>query len=266
METHAQEFHKAPGHGWTHYLFEFLMLFLAVFCGFLAENLREFSAERRKEKEYVLSMIDDLKRDTANFRSQLNLSQRALTSADTLINLLRPILKKNETSAMYYHARVLTISISPFEIFDRTYSQMKSSGNLTLFKSKKIADSVTAYYYDQTRLANQQSFISNLILAYMQNVSAVFHGYVFQQMAYARGLGPYYNAPAATKTVFDIPRPEGNPPLADESPRSIDMLEGSVHYLYSRILSARTIIRSESERATRLIKFLTKSYRLKGNL
>ena len=26
---------------WTHYFWEFLMLFLAVFCGFLAENQRE---------------------------------------------------------------------------------------------------------------------------------------------------------------------------------------------------------------------------------
>jgi hypothetical protein len=34
-ETHAQ------GSKWTHYFWEFLMLFLAVFCGFLAENIRE---------------------------------------------------------------------------------------------------------------------------------------------------------------------------------------------------------------------------------
>ena len=38
METHAQELHKASGQGLKHYLFEFLMLFLAAFCGFLAEN------------------------------------------------------------------------------------------------------------------------------------------------------------------------------------------------------------------------------------
>jgi hypothetical protein len=30
METHAQELHKAPGQGLKHYLFEFLMLFLAI--------------------------------------------------------------------------------------------------------------------------------------------------------------------------------------------------------------------------------------------
>jgi hypothetical protein len=27
METHAQHLHKAPGQGWKHYFFEFLMLF-----------------------------------------------------------------------------------------------------------------------------------------------------------------------------------------------------------------------------------------------
>ena len=38
METHAHDLHKVPGHGWKHYFWEFLMLFLAVFCGFLAEK------------------------------------------------------------------------------------------------------------------------------------------------------------------------------------------------------------------------------------
>src|SRR5215813_12293444 len=56
METHAQHLHKAPGGGWSHYLFEFLMLFLAVFCGFLAENQREHMVERRREKDYITGM------------------------------------------------------------------------------------------------------------------------------------------------------------------------------------------------------------------
>ena len=46
METHAHHLHKSPGHGWKHYLFEFLMLFLAVFAGFLAENKREHIVEK----------------------------------------------------------------------------------------------------------------------------------------------------------------------------------------------------------------------------
>jgi hypothetical protein len=68
METHAQELHKAPSHGWKHYLFEFFMLFLAVFCGFLAENLREQQADHSREKEYMESLLSNLSADTASFK------------------------------------------------------------------------------------------------------------------------------------------------------------------------------------------------------
>ena len=35
---------------WTHYFWEFLMLFLAVFCGFLAEYTLEHKIEKAREK------------------------------------------------------------------------------------------------------------------------------------------------------------------------------------------------------------------------
>ena len=35
METHAHHLHKAPEKNFWHYFYEFLMLFFAVFCGFL---------------------------------------------------------------------------------------------------------------------------------------------------------------------------------------------------------------------------------------
>lgn len=40
---------------WKSYFKEFFMLFLAVFCGFLAENYRENLTTRKIEKEYMLS-------------------------------------------------------------------------------------------------------------------------------------------------------------------------------------------------------------------
>src|ERR1017187_2295464 len=64
METHAHILNKAPGNGWKHYFFEFLMLFFAVFCGFLAENGREQLRDNRREKEYIYSIVQDLKSDT----------------------------------------------------------------------------------------------------------------------------------------------------------------------------------------------------------
>jgi hypothetical protein len=46
------------------YFLEFLMIFLAVTMGFFAESIRERLADDSKEKQYINSMIADLKGDT----------------------------------------------------------------------------------------------------------------------------------------------------------------------------------------------------------
>src|SRR5436189_5349140 len=53
---------------WTHYLWELFMLFLAVFCGFLAENEREHLVEHKQEKQYMKLMLEDIKTDTAELQ------------------------------------------------------------------------------------------------------------------------------------------------------------------------------------------------------
>ena len=59
MEVHAHP--HTSRKKWTHYFWEFLMLFLAVFCGFLAENKREHMVEHKREKKFMISLVEDLK-------------------------------------------------------------------------------------------------------------------------------------------------------------------------------------------------------------
>ena len=56
--------HRAPGKKIRTYLFEFLMLFLAVFCGFIADNWREKLSEHQREKTFISSIVEDIKSDT----------------------------------------------------------------------------------------------------------------------------------------------------------------------------------------------------------
>ena len=46
METHAPHVHHASGKKFSQYFYEFLMLFLAVFFGFLAEYFLEHQIEK----------------------------------------------------------------------------------------------------------------------------------------------------------------------------------------------------------------------------
>src|SRR5688500_8377804 len=60
--TSAPSNHRARKR-WTHYFWEFLMLFLAVFCGFLAENKREHMIEDKRARKLVASLLHDLQQD-----------------------------------------------------------------------------------------------------------------------------------------------------------------------------------------------------------
>src|SRR5882672_10823030 len=102
MEIHHPHMEKKK---WTHYLWEFLMLFLAVFCGFLAENFREHQVEKNKEREYILSMIEDLKTDTVNINSHTIYRNNRRMQMDSLSGLLRQPGYRNHTGLIYYYAR-----------------------------------------------------------------------------------------------------------------------------------------------------------------
>src|SRR3954462_6282708 len=53
------------------YFLEFLMIFLAVTLGFFAESFREHLSDSVKEKEYIVSMIEDAKTDTLNISNAI---------------------------------------------------------------------------------------------------------------------------------------------------------------------------------------------------
>ena len=62
MEVHAHT--HTPRKKWTHYFWEFLMLFLAVFCGFLAEYQLEHKIEKDRERKFMRLLVQDLQSDS----------------------------------------------------------------------------------------------------------------------------------------------------------------------------------------------------------
>ena len=104
METHAQELHKAPGHGLKHYLFEFLMLFLAVFCGFLAENYRETLVNKEKELHYMQNLVADLKSDTSDLNFAIYYQQLWYNHLDSALQIpIERLGNINTQDTFFYH-------------------------------------------------------------------------------------------------------------------------------------------------------------------
>ncbi len=146
METHAHHIHKAPGQGWKHYFSEFLMLFLAVLCGFLAENMREHAVEAKKEKQYLKSLWLDVRNDTASLRKSSVELKESNRRIDTLLQLLKSNYRNDFACKIYKMA----VSI-PFEgqvphPDNKTFEELKSSGNLRLINNQELLNSIGVYY------------------------------------------------------------------------------------------------------------------------
>ncbi len=157
METQAHLLHRAPGKRIWHYFFEFLMLFFAVFCGFIAENWREQLREHQREKEFIISIVEDIKSDTAQSDKVLLQLKRISSGIDSvIIALASPEIIHNSNEA--YRLWNKNLGLEVFVANDRTIQQLKSSGELRLIRNKAVSDRIMNYdqilkkYYAQSNL------------------------------------------------------------------------------------------------------------------
>ena len=64
------------------------MLFLAVFCGFLAENQREHMVEHQREKQFVKSLIVDIQNDVKLIDQQNAFNKEKIEKQTVLLKCL----------------------------------------------------------------------------------------------------------------------------------------------------------------------------------
>ncbi len=131
---------------WTHYFWEFFMLFLAVFCGFLAENQREHLVEHQREKQYMRSMMEDLMLDTAEFNRYLIVIDRMVPVFLEATELLYNQQFSDTIIRKMYMTVPLCARFFSLSVQDRTMNQLKSSGSLRLIRNKPVTDSLATYW------------------------------------------------------------------------------------------------------------------------
>jgi hypothetical protein len=98
MEVHAHAHTERKK--WTHYFWEFLMLFLAVFCGFLAENQREHYVENQREKKFARRLLSDIREDSMFFQVRLHKLQEWQNAHVQFMKIMTGIVKPTDSALM----------------------------------------------------------------------------------------------------------------------------------------------------------------------
>jgi len=145
METPHHIKHSKKVRNNKEYLFEFLIIFVAITGSYLAENLREHFVDRHKEKVYMESMLQDLKSDSANLVRVIELNKEQIKGLDSLLNLMNNKLGSNEIKQFYNFDVKYALNYNAFNPINRTIIQLMNTGGLGLIKVKAASDGIVGY-------------------------------------------------------------------------------------------------------------------------
>src|SRR5580765_6163611 len=138
IETMEPHHHPHVHHSkkWKDYLFEFLMLFLAVTAGFFVENRREHYVENKRAEQYSKHLLADLRLDSSLFENRNRDLQNKQKVHDSLLYLLTG--KVNATNKEILETLFAVTIVYDLPVTTTTYNQMKTSGSLRYIKNEEL--------------------------------------------------------------------------------------------------------------------------------
>jgi hypothetical protein len=122
------------------------MLFLAVFCGFLAEYQLEHVIEHNREKQFMKSMIEDLADDTTGIKRNMSDVVNRKNFIDSVLLQLSENKISEQSIRFAGKYTIPALARIQFTFTDRTSTQLKNSGGMRLIRKKTVAEEIVAYW------------------------------------------------------------------------------------------------------------------------
>lgn len=143
MEVHTHS--HTPRKKWTHYFWEFFMLFLAVTAGFFVENRREHYIEHQRAKVYAKAMLANLQSDTSELKTIITHGEFAKNYLDSFLIMMAADHPYNIPTGKLYFFGLWGGYLRGFEPNDATFQQMRNSGSLRYFNDSHLEQLIGEY-------------------------------------------------------------------------------------------------------------------------
>ncbi len=260
MEVHHHPDLHHKKKKWKEYFLEFLMIFLAVTLGFIAENVRESISEHERAKVFAASMLKDLEADTAQLRPYRVYFDYAASNVDTLMQMLSSHdLKDIPTGKLYWYG-LFGGAHGFFIPNDATFQQMKSSGSLRYFD--KIISYDVAKYDRLCRMMQTTEASLNSIYGEVRKSRALI--FEFRYNDQANNISQFNNVGRASKSSVDQNKIDSfmrsNPPLLSYDKT---LLNQYVELVRSRFMHTNVLLAdSLMNQSKKLIRELEQKYDL----
>jgi len=238
--------------GFKEYFLEFLMIFLAVTMGFIAENIREHINDTAQGKQYIQSLVEDLESDTARMNDIIQLDEVKITALNSMYQCYDTVTNNlKATSCMGELIKYSKVN-RPFILNDRTITQLANAGGYRLLK-KEDADSILAY---ERMYRNTYDFETTIYQEAQNNVRNTLN-----ELANFKVVSPLQNVSSLSGT--DTGSSALNGPLLFSDDRALLNKWFNQLQLYLRVTKAQSILLKRLQvKATNLINFYKRKHHL----
>jgi hypothetical protein len=245
MEVHSHT--HTDRKKWTHYFWEFFMLFLAVTLGFFVENQREHLVEHKREKQYIHSITEDLHSDIYMLDSIIRTRKNMDLLMDSLLYIMNYTDPKQHGNEIYYFTRWIPRTYR-FYTNDRTLSQLKNAGDWRLIQNKNVSGSLSTY---DNLVSTLSIYIEqreeSLVLILYQSINKIFDNKVFESMV----------------TGLSFTRPVNNPALLSYDKNLLNEFCNQVHFRKNANFYFITVANKLLAEAKKTLSIIEAAYQLK---
>ena len=170
------------GKDWKKYLFEFLLIFTAVFLGFLADNIRENYGERQQAIALARSFYEELRNDSATVVLKMQGRHQKEKSIKYMVEFFRDSSLTSQSKELPYHFIWGVTARSPIIFTPRTVvlEQLKSSGSLRYFKNDRLQKLIGDLSVSIDYILARQEYENSIFASYMEPIMINHMDFDFQ--------------------------------------------------------------------------------------
>jgi hypothetical protein len=224
---------------------EIILVVIGILIALQINNWNEQKNDLNIERINMINLVEDLKEDVKLYNEYRQRNAKIYGLIDSIVPNIKRADRKAHVDKLSYWSRRVTLEWMVIEPINRTYAEMKSSGQLRLINDTDISKQLSKYYNSFSKF----EILNNAGLAWAEQ--------------YVESLGKIFDAEILIKVMQTQQIIEAHPDqMLTEDPIIINQLLNGLNFFYGAISRGDYVSLENEENALKIIKLIETNYNL----
>ncbi len=222
---------------------EIVLVVIGILIALAINNWKENRAIAKIEYGYIQNLREDLQVDIDLYNDYLIKTAEIFEIIDSLVVQLSSDNFQATSDESAFKSRIMTTKWNRVRPVERTFEQMKSSGQLVIIREQVVSDNISDYYNSIFELETYNEALLVWLDNYISLMGKVYDGHVLFEIL-------------KTKNRVST----NNQALITTDRQTINELITSAQYVYGAISLSQDLVIKRKEKAERLIQEIDTYY------